>query len=140
MLLGHNFTNNLENVIRSEKPRHKISILWHSELFDMFLHWFPKTALKNTQNLSLYSILKLTFPEIFKNESFRFSQFSWNFVSKKRLFYGTLGFFICFSVDPRKPHSIILKTTSLYSLLKLTLPEIFKNKSFHFSQFFRNFV
>ncbi len=79
--LGRNFANNLENVSRSEEPRHKISILWHSGLLDMFLHRTPKTALKNTQNLPLYSILKVTFPEIFKKESFRFSQYSQNFFS-----------------------------------------------------------
>ncbi len=39
------------------------------------------TALKNTQNSPLYSILKLTFPKIFKNESFNFSQYSQNFFS-----------------------------------------------------------
>ncbi len=48
----------------------------------MLLHRSPKTALKNTLNSPFYSILKLTFPKIFKNESFRFSQFSRNFVSK----------------------------------------------------------
>ncbi len=46
----------------------------------MFFYRSPKTALKNTQNSPLYTILKLTFPEIFKNESFCFSQFSRNFI------------------------------------------------------------
>ncbi len=59
----------------------KISILWHIVILDIFLHRFPKTALKNTQNSPLYSILKLTFPKIFKNESFHFSQCSQNFFS-----------------------------------------------------------
>ncbi len=57
----------------------KISILWYSELLDMFLFRCPKTAFKNIQSIPLYSILKLTFLEIFKNESFCFSQFSGNF-------------------------------------------------------------
>ncbi len=78
--LGRNFANNLENVMRSEEPRHKIAILWHGELLVMFLHRSPKTALKNTQSLPLQSILKLTLPEIFKNKSFCFPQFSRNFV------------------------------------------------------------
>ncbi len=63
------------NVRRSEEPRHKSgksSILWHSEFFDMLLYRSPKTAPKNTQNFPLYSILKLTFLDIFKNESFCF--------------------------------------------------------------------
>ncbi len=34
----------------------------------MFLYRSSKTALKNTQNSPLYNILKVTFPEIFKNE------------------------------------------------------------------------
>ncbi len=49
--------------------------------------------------------------EIFKNESFRFPQFPRNFVYNKFSFCGTLGFLTCFSVDPRKPHSKIPKTT-----------------------------
>ncbi len=49
-------------------------------LLGMFLCQCPKTTLKNTQNLPLYSIFKLKFPEIFKNESFLFSQFSRNHV------------------------------------------------------------
>ncbi len=57
----------------------KFSILWHIGLLDMYLHRSPKTALKNTQNSPLYSILKLTFLRIFKNESFRFSQYSQKF-------------------------------------------------------------
>ncbi len=57
----------------------KISILWHSGHFNMFLCRSLKTALKNTQNSSLYSILKVTFLEIFKNERFCVSQFSRNF-------------------------------------------------------------
>ncbi len=82
----------------------KISILWHIGLLDMFLHRSPKTALKNTQNSPLYSILKLIFPKIFKNESFHFSQYSRNFIFKKFPFYSTLGFLTCSSIDPRKLH------------------------------------
>ncbi len=74
--------------MRSEETRHKTSILWHNGLLDMFLYRSPKTALKSTQNSPLYSILKLTFPEIFKNESFRFSQFSQNFIFKSFPFNG----------------------------------------------------
>ncbi len=147
--LSVTFANNLENVMRSEEPRHKIFILWRGALLHMFIHRFPKTALKNIQNSPLYSILKLTFPEIFKNKNFRFSQFSQNFVwkkcpfygtlgfltcfsldRKKCPFYGTLGFLTCFSLDPRTP-----KTISLYSILKLTFPDVFKNESFRFSQY-----
>ncbi len=54
-----------------------------------------------------------TLPEIFRNESFRFNQFSRNFVFKKSSIYGALGFFACFSVDPRKLHSKNPKLTSL---------------------------
>ncbi len=58
---------------------------------------------------------------------------------KKNSFYGTLGFLTCFSVDPRKPHSKIPKTTSLYSTLKMIFPEIFKNENFRFSQYSQKF-
>ncbi len=51
-------------------------ILWHIGLLDMFLHRSMKNEFKNTQNSPLYSILKLTFPKIFKHESFHFSQYS----------------------------------------------------------------
>ncbi len=77
---------------------------------------------------------QLTFPEIFKNESFRFSQFSRNFVLKKFPCYGSLGLLTCSSIDPRKLYSKIPKT-HFYSTLKLTFPEIFKNGSFRFSQY-----
>ncbi len=125
--------------MRSEEPSHKVSILWHNGFLDTFLHRSPKTTLKKPQNLPLNSILKLTFPEIFKNESYRFSQFSRNFINVKFPFYGTLGFFTCFSVDPRKQHSKIPKITSLCSILKLTFPEIFEDESFRFSQYSQNF-
>ncbi len=65
----------------------------------MFLRQSPKTTLKNTQKLPLWSILRLTFLEIFKNESFHFSQYSRNFVS-----YLCLGFsdrITCFQISPR---------------------------------------
>ncbi len=58
---------------------------------------------------------------------------------RKKLFYGTVGFLACFSIDPRKPHSKIPKTR-LYNILKLAFLEIFKNGCFCFSQFSRNFV
>ncbi len=80
--------------------------------------------------------------KIFKTESFRFSQFSQNFVLKKFPFYVTVGFWKIFSVDTHKPNSKIPKT-KLYSILKLTFPEIFRNKSSRFSQFsqfLQNFV
>ncbi len=78
----------------------------------MCLHRSPKIALKNTQNSLLYSNLKLTFPEIFKNVSLRFSTFFGNFVSEKFSFYGTLGLLTCSSTDPRKPHSEPTELTS----------------------------
>ncbi len=57
----------------------KKSILEHSGLLDMFLSRSPKITLKNSQNSPLYSILKLTFLKILKNESFYVSKFYRNF-------------------------------------------------------------
>ncbi len=48
---------------------------WHVSLS------IPKNRTKNIQNWHFYGILKLTFLEIFKNKSFRFSKFSLNFFS-----------------------------------------------------------
>ncbi len=93
-----------------------------------------KNRAQKYQNSPPYSILKLTFLEIFKIESFLLSQFSPNFDFKKFLFYRTVGFLTCFSIDPQKPLSKVPKT-HLYSILKLTFLEIFKNKSFRLSQF-----
>ncbi len=103
----------------------------------MFLYRSPKTALKNTQNSTLHSTLKLTFLEIFKNESFCFSQFSRNFVIFILWHKELLDMFL------RRSLKTALKNTQnspLYSILKLTFLEIFKNESFRFSQFSRNFV
>ncbi len=55
-------------------------MLWHRVLLVMFLYQSPETALKNTQNLPFYSILKLTFLKIFKDESFRFSKLKKKFI------------------------------------------------------------
>ncbi len=52
------------------------SILYHCGLLDMFPCTSSKTALQNTYNSLLYNILKLTILGIFKNENFRFFQFS----------------------------------------------------------------
>ncbi len=106
----------------------------------MFLHRSLKTALKNTENSNLYSILKLTFLEILKFESFRLSQFSRNLVLKQFIpFYYTLGLW---HVPPSTPENGTQKpqNSALYITLKLTFPEIFKNESFRFPQFSRNFV
>ncbi len=51
----------------------------------MFFCSTQKIAFKNTRKSPLYSILKLTFPEIFKNKSFCFSQFCRNFFPDLRL-------------------------------------------------------
>ncbi len=126
--------------MRSEEHRHKISILWHSGHLEMYPHRSLIIALKKNQNSPLYSILKLTFPEIFKNKSFRFSQLSRNFVFLKFPFYGKLSLLICFSIDTRKPHSKIPKIAYLYSNLKLIFPEVLKIESFRFPQFSRNCV
>ncbi len=74
--------------------------------FHFMVHWpfwhvsltIPENRTQKYPKPPLDSNLKLTFPEIFKYESFRFPQFSWNFVYKKFPFYGTLR--TCFSVDP----------------------------------------
>ncbi len=74
----HYSDNIMEFVRWSEEPRHnskKNFVLWYSVLLDMFLYQSLKTALKNTQSSFFYSILKLAFLDIFKNESFRLSKF-----------------------------------------------------------------
>ncbi len=91
-----------------------------------------KTALKNTKNSPLYSILKLTSLKIFKNESFCFPNFL-KICSKNFHFILT-----CFSVDSQKPHLKISKI-HLYSILKLTFQELFKNKSSIFLNFLEIF-
>ncbi len=91
--------------------RKKFSILWHSGLLDMFLYRYTKTTLKNTQNSPLYSIFKLTFPEIFKNRSFHFFKFPQNFVKEKISFCGTVwASWRVSSSIPKKPLSKIPKT------------------------------
>ncbi len=125
--------------MRSEELRHNISILWHSGLLDMFFHRSPKTSLKKHSKLNSLQHFKVEIPGNLQKWKFSFSQFFRNFVLNKISFNGTLGFLTCFSVDPHKPHWKIPKTTSLYCILKLIFPKIFKNEFSQYSQkiFFR---
>ncbi len=100
----------------------------------MFLNLSPKTALKSTQNSSLYSILKLTFPEIFKNESF-FSQFYF----KKISILFTVGFLTCFSANRQKPHSKISKAHFFAAFWNWRSRKFLKMKVFVFLNFLKIF-
>ncbi len=133
---------NYVNVRRSEESRHKSKkkiILWHRCLLDIVLYQSPKIALKITENSPLYSILMLKFLKIFKRK-FLFSSIFSKFCLKKIFIWwhsGLLGMFLCQYLKPAPNNT---QNSPLYSILKLTFLEVFKNKSFCFFQFFRNFV
>ncbi len=118
---------------------HKISILWHSGLLDMFLHRSLKTVLKNTRNSPLYNILKLTFQEIFKNENFCFSQFSQNSIFKKIFILWHREFLDMFLY--RSPKTALKNTQNQLSLqhFEVNIPGDFQKGKFSFFPIFSNF-
>ncbi len=118
---------------RSEEPGRRISILWHGGFLHIFLHRSSKTALENAQNSPLQHF-EVNIRGNFQNRKFSFFPIFSTFCLKKIPFYGTLGFLTRVSVDCQIP-----KTSSIYSIFKLTFPEIFKNERFHFSQYPQNF-
>ncbi len=106
----------------------------------MFFCRSPKTALKNTQNSPLYSIFKLTFLEIFKNESFRFPNFL-KILGKKISILKHIGFFDMFLCQSPK---IVFKNTQNHHLslqhFEVDIPGNFlKWKFSFFSIFSKNF-
>ncbi len=92
---------------------------------DMFLCRSPNTVLKNSLNSPLYTILNLTFREIFKNDSFRFSQFSWNFVPETLIFMARWSYWLVSLSIPENRIQKQPKQTSLHHF-EVDIPKNFQ--------------
>ncbi len=137
------FILHILNETRSEKPGHKSEKFPFYDIVDLYACFYvdPRKSHSKIPRTHHFTAFWYWHSWSFsKLKVFVFHNFFEILFKKSFSFYGAVGRFLtCFSADSWKPH-LNTQNSPLYSISKLRFLGIFKNESFRFFQFSRNFV